>query len=257
MTKPILLPRPKNMTWAEVYNVLAKHDDLHAQTQRADSKYTENRARLAFERVALRPGESVADIGCGDGRLIARLAGTAAKAVGTVLTTGERDKLVEAYAEQQVDFRVGRIEELHFGDLKFDAVILCAVINHMASKKEVRRALTIVTSLLKPMGRVYISDLQEDSWIPKRHRSTIRAFHWVWRTSGFKTMMGFAAHLWKRRHRAGSYEVPRLPNFSMSPEDFVLLAHECGLDLVEKWHASRPKSDGEMHARNDFMFRRA
>lgn len=253
MPSPILLPAPQSLTWGAVYRRLAVEKDIHALTQRPDEEWTEALARDADARIALKQDERVLDIGCGDARLLRRFAGIAGMSVGSVLTQEECERLAQAHEGSDIRFIAGRVEDLTLEPV-FDVIILSAVLSHLPSRKAVRSALISAAKLATNDARLYVADLRETKFTPKRHHSTLRALHWVWRTSGFSVWLGFIVHLWKRRHRAGYYEVPQLPKFAASTSDFIKLADECGLTLIEQWSSVRPSGYGIPEPRNDYMF---
>jgi SAM-dependent methyltransferase len=93
-----------------------------------------------------KPGESILDLGCGDGQLTLRLATTGARVTGVDLSP----EMLSAARARGVDAREGSAELLPFADRSFDAVFSNAVLhwirNQDAMMAEVRR-------VLQPGGR--------------------------------------------------------------------------------------------------------
>lgn len=247
--RPILLPRPSDMNWAHVYRNLASEADIHAITQRADAGKTALIMDIARDR--LPSAASVLDIGCGDGRLLHSI--NAEVRIGTVISEEEASRLRHAYRDTDIEFHASDIETLDMGRT-FDLVCVVGVLQHLTSHKAARKALMAVSKTVNQGGHVYIGDFTQLGVPPKRYTSTLRAIGFVRRTSGTAKAIGFIGHLWKRRHRMGSYEAPRLPQYAASADDFIRLASECGFSLVQKWTCSDfGVDDGRL--RMDYLFR--
>lgn len=99
-----------------------------------------------MEWLDAKPGESILDLGCGDGQLTRRLAATGASVVGVDLSP----QMLAAARERGIDAREGSAESLPFADRAFDAVFSNAVLHWVRDQEammaEVRR-------VLKPGGR--------------------------------------------------------------------------------------------------------
>ncbi|MFB0521049.1 MAG: arsenite methyltransferase [Desulfatiglandales bacterium] len=110
----------------------------------------------------LKEGEVVLDIGCGGGLdvfLAAKKVGDTGKVLGLDMTPEMVEKArnnAEKGEYKNVEFGIGKIENLPIGDQSVDVVISNCVINHCPDKaavfKEVHRC-------LKPGGRILMSDL--------------------------------------------------------------------------------------------------
>jgi len=131
---------------------------------------------------ALKPGETVLDLGSGGGFdvfIAGRKVGAAGRAIGVDMTpemlARARDNAA-SYRRQtgldNVEFRPGEIEHLPVADNSVDAIISNCVINLSPDKPQVWREMARV---LKPGGRVAVSDLALLQPLPEAVREMVEA----------------------------------------------------------------------------------
>jgi SAM-dependent methyltransferase len=129
--------------------------------------------------LALRPGETVLDLGSGGGIdvfLAAREVGPAGRVIGVDMTP---EMIERAWANAakagvtNVEFRAGRLESLPVADRSVDAVTSNCVINLVPDKA---RVFAEVARVLKPGGRLVISDIVLDGRLPDAVEKDVFAY---------------------------------------------------------------------------------
>jgi arsenite methyltransferase len=118
----------------------------------------------------LQPGEQVVDLGSGagfDAFLAAKSVGPDGRVIGVDMTPemiGKAQKNAEQLHVENVEFRLGEIEHLPVEDDSADAVLSNCVINLSPNKQAVYGE---ISRILKPGGRICISDVLRSKEIPR------------------------------------------------------------------------------------------
>jgi SAM-dependent methyltransferase len=128
---------------------------------------------------SLKEGEVVLDLGSGAGFdcfLAATKVGPNGKVIGVDMTPEMVEKAKENAKKNKannVEFRIGEIENLPLEDNSVDVVISNCVINLSADKPKIFQE---VYRVLKPGGRIAISDIALFKELPKKIRQSIEAY---------------------------------------------------------------------------------
>ena len=128
---------------------------------------------------SMQPGETILDLGSGAGFdcfLAAKQVGAGGRVIGVDMTPEMLDKARENARQAgvaNVEFRLGEIENLPVADNSVDAVISNCVINLAPDKK---RVFAEVFRVLKPGGRLMVSDIVLTAPLPKAVQDSVSAY---------------------------------------------------------------------------------
>jgi len=128
---------------------------------------------------ALQPGQTVLDLGSGGGIdcfLAAKRVGESGQVIGVDMTAEmiEKARLNKArLGAQNVEFRLGEIENLPVANATVDVIISNCVINLSPDKPQVFRE---AYRVLKPGGRLAVSDIVTDGPLPEEVKSSLSAW---------------------------------------------------------------------------------
>jgi len=132
-----------------------------------------------IHHLKLQPGETVLDLGSGAGVdvfIAAQQVGSQGKAIGVDMTPQMLERARDNAAKggfNNVEFRQGRLESLPVGDASIDAVTSNCVINLVPDKTQV---FVEVARVLKPGGRLVISDIVLDGELPRSVRDDLLSY---------------------------------------------------------------------------------
>ncbi len=136
------------------------------------------------EALAIRPGETGLEVGCGIGFLACEMAREVGPGGRLVALDGSADMLAAAreraageHVGDRIDFVHGDATRLDFADASFDFVVAVQVYLYVP---DVARALAEAARVLRPGGRLVVVDTDWEScvWLtadPDRHRRVLEA----------------------------------------------------------------------------------
>ena len=132
-----------------------------------------------IDHLKLQPGETVLDLGSGPGLdafLAAKEVAPGGRVIGVDMTPAMLER-ARRNAEQggyaNVEFREGRLEKLPVDDASVDAITSNCVINLVPDKPAVFRE---IARVLKPGGRLVISDIVLDGALPQAIEQDLYAY---------------------------------------------------------------------------------
>jgi SAM-dependent methyltransferase len=131
------------------------------------------------DHLDLKPGEVVLDLGSGggiDAFLAAKQVGPNGRVIGVDMTPEMIERArqnADSAGFDQVEFRLGRLEDLPVEDSSIDAVTSNCVINLVPDKQ---RVYDEIGRVLKPGGRLAISDVVLDGPLPESLASDLLAY---------------------------------------------------------------------------------
>ncbi|MFF8960616.1 SAM-dependent methyltransferase [Streptomyces sp. NPDC014894] len=185
----VAAPTPAGV--GEVYDRFARltpevspHADLHYgywESPEDPATFEEASARLTdlmIEKVVLSPGGHLLDVGCGIGGPAVRLARATGAEVTGITVSREQITLATRLAEHsglggRVRFGYADAMALPHPDASFDAAWLLESVIHMPDRA---RALREIARVVRPGGRVVLTDLCERAPLDGERQDTVDAF---------------------------------------------------------------------------------
>src|SRR5207249_6302704 len=130
--------------------------------------YGEDVREAVLNAVHLGRSDTVLDVGAGTGFLTEAAAKIASKVIALDFSRGMSEEAIAKMGSGNVEFRIGNAESMPFQDSSVDAVIGNMVLHHCPHPGI---AISEMSRVLKPGGRIAISDLQEHryEWLRKEH----------------------------------------------------------------------------------------
>jgi SAM-dependent methyltransferase len=131
------------------------------------------------QHLELARGETVLDLGSGagiDALIAARAVGPSGKVIGVDMTPEMIRSATDnarAAGIDHVEFREGRLESLPVDDASVDAVTSNCVINLVPDKRAV---FAEISRVLRPGGRLVVSDIVLDGELPEAVRDSVMAY---------------------------------------------------------------------------------
>lgn len=122
---------------------------------------------------ALKPGETVLDIGSGSGTdllIAARAVGSGGRAIGVEMTPEMRERCTAAITGTNAEVLAGDAENLPVDDASIDTVISNGVLNLVPDKP---RALAEIHRVLRPGGRLMLGDIALTSSLGRYLKSSV------------------------------------------------------------------------------------
>jgi len=142
-----------------------------------ERKYT----GMALERLSVKEGETVLEIGFGSGRCLRRIAqsvGQNGKAYGIDISSGmlevTKRRLEKAGLMDRVELYCGDAASLPYADNIFDAVFMSFTLE-LFDTPEIPKVLGEVKRVLRPRGRLGVASMSKEN----RESTLLRLYEWV------------------------------------------------------------------------------
>jgi len=132
------------------------------------SFYGEEVRDAVLNAAQISPDDTVLDVGAGTGFLTQGAAMIARKVIALDFSRGMSDESIAKLGRGKVEFRIGNVEHMQLPDSSVNVVIGNMVLHHCPHPD---MAIAEMARVLKPGGRIAISDLQEHNyeWLRKEH----------------------------------------------------------------------------------------
>lgn len=140
--------------------------EMRANYRKAAVEVAPMRTRMYADEIRsfsdyAREGESILDIGCGDGRVFEIFKGKGVSYAGIDVSEEAIDKAKSRWskeiAEGRADFHVGDILRIPVEDGRYDAVVAAGVLHHVPSEEYRARAVSEMARGVRPGGYVLIA----------------------------------------------------------------------------------------------------
>jgi len=120
-----------------------------------DGKFTEKFKSLLLNNIAVKEGDSVLDVGCGNGTLLSRIAKMKSiHGFGTDISSQMIKNAALRYPE--LHFVVSNCEKIPFDDDSMDIITVCAAYHHFPNVNDFAAE---AKRLLKKSGSLYIAEV--------------------------------------------------------------------------------------------------
>ncbi len=144
----------------EIEPIRREYQRLAAHYDARWSFYIDATTEATLERLTLKPGAKILDIGCGTGALLSALSQTSVELELTgVDLSPEMLEIARARLSPAIEIKEGLAEHLPFADTTFDMVVSTSVFHFIRRPSD---ALSEMKRVLKPGGWAVITDWCDD-----------------------------------------------------------------------------------------------
>lgn len=256
-----LMPIVRIDSFVEFYRHLASGTDIHSLSGSGGDEVaaTEFTSRRILDALRLLPYDTLLDVGCGDGSLLALAGDRLAVRVGIVPTVEEQTKLREQLPH--ITFQVAFAESLPLESEAFSKVVCNSVLLLLPSEGLVRQALKQIARVARPNALIWLGEIpacDELSRFGKYKGHSVGGFLWhSLQKDGPKAFLTSAKDVLICAISARTLVLHSANIFYAQPERFISMAQECGLRLVSHFKHQRLDRSGkilESPYRYDYLF---
>jgi ubiquinone/menaquinone biosynthesis C-methylase UbiE len=231
----------------------AKHArDLHDLALRG--RHNKDLTRVIHQRIVeaveLGPGDTLVDIGCGDGTLL-RMAGQLGvrSAIGLLATEEE----VELVRRTGVDVRVGLTDQLPLADVSA-SVVVCNSVLLVVPREKIPASLSEIRRIAKPDARVFIGEVPFIGLADPTPEFESRGelLRHLYNKQGFRAWLGMVRRMawWQITGKPAVIRPGTAQSFFAQPEEFSAMASTAGLETLRHWQHDHPNT------RNNYLLRK-
>ena len=226
--------------------------DLHDLSLRGrwNKELTRRVHEQIVERVALSADDELIDIGCGDGTLLRMAKDLGVRSAIGFLATEEEVALVR---KTGLDVRQAFSDDLPLPD-ESASVVVCNSVLLIIPREKIPVTLREMSRVAKPGARIFIGEIP---FVPQKDptpqfTSGREMLSYLYRKHGFRTWFGMLRRMaWWRLTGKPVVNTPGTAvSFYATAEEFIAMAKEAGLEIVQHWQHEDPSD------RNNYLFRK-
>ena len=245
----------------EEYRRYAEHPNINFMSGRGhEPELVQYIASAMFDILQPSAGETVVDVGCGDGSFLLRTrrAIGGAKLIGVLPSAEEVSRLREHLKGEDIKVILGTAEQTGLPPSFADVVVCNGVLIILPS---VPAALREIARIARSGARVYLGevDTQDERERVDYHKPTPRWRVIVSNVKRFGPIAGLKVivHL-LRAWLSGRWRETATRNyFHCSPDRFIAMCRDFGLEIERQFSYPRPPVVARERDRESYLFRRA
>jgi SAM-dependent methyltransferase len=256
--------------YEEEYRLRALSNDVNQLTGRTRPLLTEFVNDRIIDKLELKPGSVVVDIGCGNGSFLQKAAEKGVHANGGrligILPTEEEARSLRQYLADAgkgfISVQVGRLDRIGLNDGLADVVVSNSVFILLDNKEAAIEALLEIKRIAKPGCHVFIGELPDRNEMAGRaYGNSISAWLlWVLRNRGLKAFIASCREVLRALLTDEPFIISTKKVFHCDPQDFKNLLDGHGLSVLEYYRHKEIDANGNIHesaTRWNFLARKA
>lgn len=202
---------------------------------RSSAAFTQQVTRFILEHFPLSRGDAIVDVGCGDGSLLAAVAGDVAERVG--ITSSKEEAASLRRLHPHLDIRVGLCDAIPVKDEFASKTICNGVLVILDDQAAVERALRELARITRKGGMLYVGEIPSDPEATSGARSSPTT--WIRACASSAGLRAFAYAIRELLDASAIRE--RVPIFYKNenplwfpPQTFLAMAARAGLKCASQ-----------------------